>query len=289
MAIALGKLGGLGVLHRFYKSKEDWLADIKAVIEVHNAVAFSIGAATEDADLVGEVLQLTPNVLVCVDVANGHTAYAARQVKTIAHNYPAARIMAGNVCTGEGLELLVKAGAQAVRVGVGNGSACKTRIVTGHGVPNLSAIMMCRSRINQMGSNATIVADGGIRSSGDIIKALAAGADTVMIGGLFAGTTETPTTPFEDGSGRFYRRYRGQASAEFMEDVGKTGVAPEGVSVNIPDRGSVIPIFNDLIGGIRSGMTYTGARTLPELCRKAKFIEVTHAGYIEGTPHGENK
>lgn len=286
MAIALGSIGGLGILHRFYPSKDAWLQDIRRVVEKFNAVAFAIGAASEDADLVGEVLKITPNVLVCVDVAHGHTALAARQVKTISHNYPDAHIMAGSIATPDAVETLIAAGASSLRCGVGGGSMCRTREITGHGVPNLTMIMQCRTRINAMRSNVTLIADGGIRHSGDIVKALAAGADAVMLGGLLAGTTETPTAPFTGEDGKLYRKYRGQASADFMQDIGKEGVTPEGVSTLIPDRGSVIPIVQNLLGGIRSGMTYSGVRTLPDLTRYATFIEVTNAGYIEGTPHG---
>lgn len=165
---------------------------------------------------------------------------------------------------------------------------CTTRRVTGHGVPQLSAILAIRGRINVMQTNTALIADGGIRDSGDIVKALAAGANAVMIGRLFAGTDEAPgETLMKDGV--LCKQYRGQASAEFMADIGKTGVAPEGIATFIPQRGPVKPIMDNLLGGIRSGMTYSGVRKLTgvgSLSHKAVAIEISHAGHIEGTPHG---
>ena len=165
-------------------------------------------------------------------------------------------------------------------------SICSTRIVTGHGSPNLTTIMQARQTISGMQSNATLIADGGITSSGDIIKALAAGADSVMVGGLFAGTDESPGTVDIDSSGKGYKIYRGQSSQEFLDDLGRDDVAPEGVQIEVPYKGSVNKILKDLIGGIRSGLTYSGAKNLQELYDKAIFTENTYHGYVESTPHG---
>lgn len=173
MAIALGSVGGLGILHRFYKSKDLWLADINAVVEKFNAVAFSIGAASDDVDLVGEVLKLTPNVLVCIDVANGYTAYAAKQVKTVAYNYPTARIMAGNVCNPEGLALLVEAGAHSVRVGIGGGSACflgHTLVTTENGLTSIRDIKVGNKVLTHTGRYEEVIFTWEFRDHEELLE-----------------------------------------------------------------------------------------------------------------------
>ena len=160
-------------------------------------------------------------------------------------------------------------------------SACSTRAVTGHGVPQLTVILKARETINKMKSNVSLIADGGIRNSGDIVKALAAGADSVMVGSLLSCTVETPTELTPEGT----RIYRGMSSAMVNQELGKK-VAAEGVHVYRKDRGSVKPILDELAGGIRSGLTYSGARNFKELSQKAKFIKITQAGQREALPHG---
>lgn len=162
---------------------------------------------------------------------------------------------------------------------------CTTRIVTGHGVPNFTNICLMRKEIDDNNYPVNLMADGGIRSSGDIVKALAAGADTVMIGSLFAATEEAPGEIINQ-NGELYKKYRGQASRDFMKDNNKTSVTPEGESVILPYKGSVVPILQDLLGGIRSGLTYSGAYDIKDLRKKAEFIKISHNGFIESTPHG---
>lgn len=290
MAIALGRLGGLGILHRFYPSKDLWWADIQQVVTEFNAVAFSVGLAESDADLVGEVLSLTENVIVCVDTAHGDSQKSLLQIKRIKTNFPAATIIGGNVCTPDGAERLISQGASVAKVGISSGSCCSTRVITGHGMPLLSSIIAIRNRINNLQTNTGLIADGGIRNSGDAVKALAAGANCVMLGRIFAGAEETPETVVETPDGPM-KRYRGQSSADFMASIGKSGVTPEGVSGLVPYTGPVENTMLDFLGGIRSGMTYSGARTLSgdpqSLNRKAIFAEISTAAYIEGTPHGK--
>lgn len=314
MAIAMAEHGAVGILHRFYSSTDAFLADCTKVLNSSNCLAFSIGANKNDVDVVTKVLELASDkpVVVSVDLAHGHLSKSLDQIKRLKQLFGTRiEVIGGNVATPLGVVDLIKAGASAVKVGVGNGSMCTTRRVTGHGVPQLSAIMMARQAINSMGKNTALIADGGIRNSGDIIKALAAGADSVMVGNLFAATEETPGGKFiYNGFDRqyvdhkdertikggniigtakkhiVYKKYRGQSSQDFMNDIGKTNVAPEGESTHVPYKGSVRPIISELIAGLKSAMTYAGASDLEQLSENAFFIEISHHGYIESTPHG---
>jgi IMP dehydrogenase len=192
-------------------------------------------------------------------------------------------LMAGNVATYAGADFLASCGADIIKVGIGGGSVCTTRIKTGFGVPNLTAIKEC-ARVDR-----SIIADGGIRSPGDIVKALAFGADFVMVGSMFAGTRPTPGEPFVDPkTGKMVKRYRGMASRD-VQDEYHGGIAEwktaEGVSTQVAYREDEQEILADIIGGIRSGLTYGGAATIRELQRKLDFIEITAAGRIESLPH----
>lgn len=309
MVQALSKQGAYGVLHRFYKDLELFTDDVTSIFEKTGGVGFSIGANKEDISIVESVLKITggKNTVVCVDIAHGHLLKCKQQVATLSKHFGSGiQIIAGNVATPMGVMDLINAGANAIKVGVGGGSLCSTRIKTGHGVPTLTAIMLARLAINSTKTNVALIADGGIRNSGDIIKALAAGADSVMIGNLFSGTDESPgnliVDPYETMSGHLppetkekylqekrlcYKKYRGQSSRDFLNDIGKVGVTDEGVHTYVPYKGPVDVILTDLIQGIRSGMSYAGATTLQGLNEYATFIEISHHGYIEGTPHGQ--
>jgi IMP dehydrogenase len=194
-------------------------------------------------------------------------------------------IIAGNVATYAGADYLAAAGADVIKVGIGSGSVCTTRIKTGFGVPQLSALQDCR-KVDRL-----IISDGGTRHPSDAVKALAAGADFVMLGGMLAGTDETPGEIVEKKNGSKVakvKRFRGMASREAQEDF-MGGMSEwktaEGVAVDVPCRGPVRDVILDIMGGIRSGMTYCGAATIKDLQRKAQFMEITPAGRIEGTPH----
>lgn len=302
MCISLAKIGCLGILHRFYKKygaegKERFFNDIKEVHKNSGIVAFAVGLHPDDCDLVGEVLKLVPHALVCVDTAHGDQSAVYDAVRKISLRYAGQiQVMAGSVCTPLGIQLLIQAGAHIIRVGVGSGSLCSTRMVTGHGIPQLSAIMHARRTVYGLKKNVSIIADGGIRTSSDVVKCLAGGADGIMLGSLLAGTEESPGdilnqfgTKYESidetvGNPKF-KKYRGQASQEFMNDIGKTDVAPEGESALIPYKGSVVPIINNLLQGVRSGLTYSGAANIDELYNNATFVEISANSYIEGTPH----
>ena len=282
MALALHRAGGLGVIHRYNTINQQ--ADIvKEVLAQDESVpvAVAIGATGDYLKRAERALHLGVRVL-CIDTAHGHHIAMERAVKTLKDSYGSKlHIMAGNVATLEGFDALAKWGADSIRVGIGGGSICSTRLVTGHGMPTLESIMEC----SQTAHSVKIIADGGIKTSGDIVKALAAGADFVMIGSMLAGTEETPGETFYSNSGKRYKVYRGMASAEAQSDWRGKSSTPEGVSTTVAYKGEVAPILDNLLGGIRSGLSYSGVRTLKDLRIKAKFIRQTAAGQSESSTH----
>lgn len=229
--------------------------------------------------------------LLVVDIAHGHSDLAINTVKAVKREFPKTEVIAGNVATPQGVKDLESAGADAVKIGVGPGSVCTTRVVTGAGYPQLSAIMECVKV-----AKVPLIADGGVRHPGDVTKALAAGAQTVMIGNLLAGTDESPGSVITRDGKRF-KLYRGMAGygaslsrkdaegKEIEDQLLLDEMTPEGIDALVPYRGSVEEVLKDLIGGLRSGMSYSGARTLPELTKKAGFVRVTPAGLSESHPH----
>ena len=231
--------------------------------------------------------------LILIDTSHGHTANVISAVKTLKSNHTGIELIAGNVGTAKGAEDLITAGADGIKIGIGPGSICTTRVVAGIGVPQFSAIMNCRAVSAKTG--VPLIADGGIRFSGDITKALGAGAHVVMIGGLFAGTEETPGEQvfFQ---GRSYKVYRGMGSIEAMkkgsqdryyqsERADEDKLVPEGIVGRVPYRGSLSGTIFQLIGGLKAGMGYAGCRTLEELREKARFVKVTAAGMRESHAH----
>ncbi|MBI5904390.1 MAG: IMP dehydrogenase [Deltaproteobacteria bacterium] len=231
--------------------------------------------------------------LVCVDTAHGHSRDVLRTVRAIRSTYRNVRLMGGNVATGEGTEALIKAGVDAVKVGVGPGSICTTRVVAGVGVPQITAVMMCAQAARKKG--IPVVADGGIKYSGDITKAIAAGASAVMIGSLFAGTEESPGEMILF-QGRSYKVYRGMGSLEAMKKGSRdryfqshveseAKLVPEGIEGRVPNRGSLSGVIFQLIGGLKSGMGYVGARDIADLQKRAVFMKITSAGLRESHVH----
>lgn len=221
---------------------------------------------------------------VCLDVAHGHCERMIDTIKTIKKKYPEKQVIAGNVCTPIECHDLICAGADAIKVGIGPGSACSTRIVTGFGAPQFSAIKECAKICNKM--KIPLIADGGIRNSRDVVLALAAGADSVMIGSLFAKTYESSARKIKKNN-KTYSIYRGQASKEFQEDYYgqlKENTVTEGVQYETECSGSCQELIDKLCGGIRSGLTYGGSRTIKELQEKAEFVEVTSSYIKESYP-----
>jgi IMP dehydrogenase len=286
MALCMENLGGLGIIHRFFKNIDEYervLIDASAKLQ---QLAFSVGCGIKWIEFVEMLLakiDTNNKPIVCLDVAHGHMQQSIDTVVALRKNFPIV-IVAGNIATAQAAHDLAHAGADAVKVGVGCGSVCSTRIVTGHGVPQLTAIMQVRDALDSLDRDVALIADGGIRNSGDIVKAIAAGADAVMLGNLLAGCDETPGELYTTNSGAF-KMYRGQSSAHFLRDIGKIGVAAEGVATEIKAKGSAVSVVNELVGGIRSGMTYSGCGSIKELQDHAIFIEMSHHGLIESTPH----
>ena len=231
--------------------------------------------------------------LIVVDTAHGHSRSVLETVRQIRKNYPDLPIVAGNIATAKAAEALIEAGADAVKVGVGPGSICTTRVIAGIGVPQVAAIMEVAPVAHRLGKK--VIADGGIRYSGDVVKALAAGADCVMIGSLFAGTEESPGEEVIY-RGRSYKSYRGMGSLGamkegcskdryFQEGVTEEKLVPEGIEGLVPYKGTAGAVIFQLVGGLRSGMGYVGAATLEELHQKARFVKVTAASVKESHPH----
>jgi IMP dehydrogenase len=251
--------------------------------------AVGVGADLEQRVecLVGEGVDL-----VAVDTAHGHSAGVIRAIQRIHHHWPTLPVIAGNVVTPEGVEALAKAGAQAIKVGVGAGSICTTRVVSGAGMPQASAIYQCAQAAR--GLDIPLIADGGIKYSGDIVKAIAAGANAVMLGSLLAGLEEAPgeVVLYE---GRRFKEYRGMGSLGAMQGYGRDRYAsgqagsgklvPEGIEGRVPFKGSLADYIYQLVGGLRSGMGYAGAATLEDLRLRTRLVRITNAGLIESHPH----
>ncbi|MEZ5360399.1 MAG: IMP dehydrogenase [Candidatus Zixiibacteriota bacterium] len=256
-----------------------------------------VGAAvgvSKDLDFRLEKLIEAGVDFLCVDSSHGHSAGVLRTVEKIKSDYPKIPVIGGNVATSAGAESLIKAGVDAVKVGIGPGSICTTRVVTGAGVPQLTAVMDCVSVAAP--KDIPIIADGGVKYSGDIAKALAAGAESVMIGSLFAGTDESPGEKILY-EGRTYKEYRGMGSVEamkrgssdryFQEHTQEAAkFVPEGIEGRVPYKGPLVDSIHQLIGGVRAGMGIVGAANLKELRKKAQFIRITAAGVAESHPHG---
>ena len=282
MAIHLSQAGGLGVVHR-YNTLTEQVAIVKQIRKVVSlpTVAAAVGVTGDYLQRAVNLFDAGANVI-CVDVAHGHHTLVQDAIGSIRDELGhSVHIMAGNVATKEGYEYLADWGADSVRCNVGGGSICSTRIKTGHGVPGLQTIFDCASSDR----DARIIADGGIRNSGDIVKALAAGADFVMLGSMLAGTQQSPGFVIEDPDGLQYKIYRGMASKEAQVNWRGKYSSDEGISTRIPFKGPVDEVLRDLKNGITSGFSYTGARTIEELWSKADFIRQTNAGLLESKTH----
>lgn len=253
-------------------------------------VGAAVGVGPDVMERVKALVSVGVDVIV-VDTAHGHSVRVLQTVEKIKGEYPNIDVVGGNIATPEAAEDLIKAGADGVKVGIGPGSICTTRIVAGIGVPQITAIAKCSEVTRKYGK--TLIADGGIRYSGDIVKAIAAGADTVMLGSLFAGTEESPGERIFY-QGRSYKVYRGMGSlgamkARFSSDrYSQESVekfVPEGIEGRIPFKGPLADVVYQLVGGLRSGMGYTGCKTIKELQEKTKFIKITNAGLRESHVH----
>ena len=282
MADFIGAKGGIGVMHRFMSIADN----IEMFKSCAHPTFVSLGCSSGDMAR-AEALRDAGADLFCIDVAHAHARYVGKTLKKVrAMLGKEACIMAGNVATYAGADYLASLSADIIKVGIGGGAVCTTRIKTGFGVPNLTAIR------NSARVDRSVVADGGIRSPGDMVKALAFGADFVMIGSMLAGTRPTPgpvvKRKSEHGQEVRVKSYRGMASSEVQDDYhgGMAGwKTAEGVSVDVPYRENEEAVIADIIGGLRSGLTYGGADTIRELQRKLDYIRITPAGRHESLPH----
>lgn len=283
MASVLAEFGAIGVIHRYNTIDEQVTMVAEASCRGQKLVGAAIGVTGDYLDRARALVEAGAGVL-CLDIAHGDHVLMHVAIRNIRDRYGhKVHLMAGNVATYAGALALAEAGANSIRVGIGGGSCCSTRIQTGHGMPTLASVFEC-AKIKEQFPDVKIIADGGVRNSGDMVKALAAGADFVMAGSLFSGTTEAPGEVVHKGGER-YKTYRGMASKDAQMDWrGKTS-SLEGVATVVPYKGFVTPVIEQLENGIRSGLSYSGSRTLSELRENAQFVRQTTSGISESNPH----
>ncbi len=291
MSLAMSKSGGLGIIHR-YCSISDQFEMVKRTIDNRIYLGFAVGAtgdflnrANSIADYILDTTGLVP--VICIDVAHGHHANVKNAIEQLKKSIPQAHIMAGNIATAEAYFDLAKWGADSIRVGVGSGSVCTTRLKTGHGIPGLYSVIECkkaRDSIRYPENKPAIIADGGICNSGDIVKAFAGGADAVMLGSLLAGTDEAPGDIILHGTTR-KKEFMGMASTKAQKNYKGWSSHAEGISTTVPYKGPVNLVLEQLVEGIKSGLSYSGAENLEVLRSNARFIQQTSAGLQESKPH----
>ena len=280
MAQKMTDLGGLGVIHR-YNTIEDQAELVKMAMGGEDRlIGAAIGVSDDFVDRACALYDAGAKVL-CIDVAHGHHAYVRHALQVLRNTFGSAvHIMAGNVATLAAFNALADWGADSIRVGIGGGSICSTRIQTGHGMPTLQSVIDCAASDRA----AKLIADGGIKTPGDIAKALAAGADFVILGSLLAGTDESPGHVIEQ-EGRKIKRYRGMASSEAQYQWRGRTTSLEGVSHHVDYCGTLFEVIYNLCRGVKSGMSYSGARNLVEFRSKALFIKQTTCGLAESGTH----
>ncbi len=275
MAVALAEEKIITAVHKHY-SEEEWTEFLKSQHEeIHQYICLSTGTGNQDEEKIKNIISKHPKIeFLCIDVANGYSEHFVEFVKKIRKNFPDKTIIAGNVVTGEMVEELILAGADIIKVGIGPGSVCTTRVKTGVGYPQLSAIIECADAAHGLGGH--IIGDGGCKVPGDVAKAFGGGADFVMLGGMFAGHDESGGEMVEE-NGKMYRLFYGMSSKTAM-DKHSGGVseyrASEGKTVKVPYKGKVSETVKDILGGVRSTCTYVGASELRELSKRTTFIRV---------------
>ena len=291
MAIAIAKSGGIGIIHRNLSIIEQ-TKEVKKVKKNNLFVGAAVGTNTKDIDRVYKLLESKVDLIV-VDTAHGHTKKVLSIIKKIKKISKKCILCAGNIATAKAAKFLADSGVDIVKVGIGPGSICTTRLVAGIGVPQLSAILDVKKALKNY--KTKIISDGGIKFSGDLAKAIAAGADAVMIGSLFSGTTESPGKIFKY-KGKLYKNFRGMGSVGAMsmgsadryfqkKNKNTSKYVPEGVEGIVRFKGPVNKIIFKLIGGLRSSMGYMGSKTIKELQKKGEFVKITKAGFYESAVH----
>ncbi len=286
MVKAMARLGGLGILHRFMPIEEqvENAKELRSFLDnqkISCPLAISIGVKEEGIERARKLADCGVDILT-LDIAHGDSIMMVEMLEFIKKEFPKIEVIAGNVAGPSAVKRLIEAGADAVKVGIGPGSMCTTRIITGHGVPQLTAIALCFEESQKY--EIPIIADGGIKTSGDMVKALCAGAETIMTGSLLAGTLETPGEL--KGGKKAYRGMASKAAQVSWRGELPKGMAAEGESTFLPCKGTVDNVILELTGGIRSGMTYLGVDGIKDMRLKAQFMEMTLSGQKESAPHG---
>ena len=291
MAIAIAREGGIGIIHRNLNIEKQSKEIIK-VKKNNLLVGAAIGTSSEDLNRAKSLINNGVDLIV-IDTAHGHSEKVLKIMSKIKKNNFKTPICVGNIATAEAAKKLYNAGADIIKVGIGPGSICTTRMVAGIGVPQITAIMEVKKALNK--KKVKIISDGGIKFSGDIVKAMAAGADAIMMGSIFAGTEESPGKKFKIKN-KFYKRYRGMGSIGAMSagssdryfqknHKDKSKFVPEGVDGRVEYKGDVSKIIYQLKGGLRSSMGYIGAKKLKDIRKNARFIKITKAGFYESMVH----
>ena len=283
MVTEMHNRGGLGIIHRYNSIRDQAFL----VHECHGAhVGAAVGVSGDYIERATALVEAGANFL-CVDIAHGHHALMKHALKILRNTFGYdIHIMAGNVATRDGYEDLARWGASSIRVGIGGGSICSTRIQTGHGMPTFQSVLECSS--SEFSGEIPIIADGGIKTSGDIVKALAAGADFVMLGSLLAGTSESPGSVYSE-NGEQFKVYRGMASKDAQISWRGHTASVEGVSSSIPFKGSVGDSLEELCTGIRSGLSYSGCASIPVFQATNQLVLQTPAGAYESSAHILNR
>lgn len=281
MAFAMHELGGIGILHRFITTQEQATQARRLKEAGLKNISASVGVGEEFKERAKTLIDAGVNIIT-IDIAHGHSIQMMETLKWLKDHHPQIDIIAGNLATPDAARDLIEAGADAIKVGIGPGSMCTTRIITGCGVPQLTAIGLCAEVADNYG--VPVIADGGLRTSGDMVKAFAAGASTVMLGSMLAGTIESPGD-IKNGK----KQYRGMASRSAQESWRggvPQGMAPEGESTQVNVKGHVRDVISEVTGGIRSGMSYVNATSIAEIREKALFMEMSSNGVAESRAHG---
>lgn len=286
MVIRMNEFGATGAIHRFM-SPEDQFQQMRQVALFNGFFSLipiigTIGV-NDDAKRRAEIIHSHTDIFL-IDVAHGDHLLVRDMIFWLKENFPDRDVIAGNIATAESASNLCEWGADALRVGIGSGALCSTRIMTGHGVPMITSIEDVVSVADTY--NVPVIADGGIRTPGDVAKAIAAGADSVMLGSILAGTQESPGDVIENADGSLRKRYRGSASLDMKISSGGNKRNVEGVSTTVPYKGGVKFVIDRLNDGLRSALSYSGAHSISEFHRKVEYNVVTHSGIIEATPHG---
>jgi IMP dehydrogenase len=309
MAAAMAKMGGLGVIHknlsikaqadevRLAKNTEITPEDKHAAVDANGKllVAAAVGVTSDTFERAEALFEAGADAIV-IDTAHGHSAGVLRKIKEIRDHFPEKTLIAGNVATAEGTRALFEAGVDVVKVGIGPGSICTTRVVAGVGVPQLTAVYDAANVAREFGK--PIIADGGIKYSGDVVKALAAGGNAVMLGSMLSGTEEAPGDVQQGSDGRLVKSYRGMGSVGAMSQQHGSSdryfqggvneankLVPEGIEAVVSYKGTVSNVVYQILGGLRSGMGYCGAENIDKLIETAQFVRISNAGLRESHPH----